>query len=53
MRVDRGTFELILNRIRANICKTPTTMEANPLETHRNIVQISARIFFSGYLGSI
>ena len=29
MRVDRGTFELILNRISANIYKTPTKMESN------------------------
>lgn len=30
MRVDRGTFELILNRISANIYRTPTKMESNP-----------------------
>ena len=30
LRVDRGTFELILNRISANIYRTPTKMESNP-----------------------
>ena len=29
MRVGRGTFELILNRISANIYKTPTKMESD------------------------
>ena len=29
MRVDRGTFELILNRISANIYKTRTKMESD------------------------
>ena len=37
MRVHRGTFELILNRINANIYKTPTNLESNPLKTHRQL----------------
>ena len=37
VRVDRGTFELILNRISANIHKTPTNVKPNLLETHRQL----------------
>ena len=37
MRVDSGTFELILNRISTNIYKTPTNREPNSLETHRQL----------------
>ena len=37
MRVDKATFDLILNRINASIYKTPTNMEQNPLESHRQL----------------
>ena len=46
MRVDRGTFELIINRISTNIYKTPTNMEPNPLETHR---QLKMALYRLGY----
>ena len=44
MRVDRGTFKLILNRISANIYQTPTNMEPNPLETHRQLAMTLYRL---------
>ena len=44
MRLGRGTFESILNRISANIYKTPTNMESNTLETHRQLSMTSSRL---------
>ena len=44
MRVDRQTFELILNRISANIYETPTNMEPNLLETHRQLAMTWYRL---------
>ena len=37
MRVDRATFQLMLNNISANIYKTPTNMEPNSLVNPRQL----------------
>ena len=46
LTVDRGTFELILNRVSANIYKTPINMKPNPSETHRQLGMILYRLSY-------
>ena len=54
MRVVKGTFESILNRISSNIYKTSTNIEPNSLEAHRQLAMTLRRLddgcSFWGYL---
>ena len=37
LRIDRGTFQFILEKIDIDIRKEPTVMVPNPIETHRQL----------------
>ena len=55
MSVGKAKFDLILNRISANIYKTNTYQHGtksirNPLTTSNDTVQIRSRMFFADYL---